>query len=613
MTPLVFSASQFEAYARCHRLWWFQRVAKLPTRSSSAQTFGTVFAKVVERWLKDLDPFLPGWAGDLYPADQDLIKRLLSKAIDKGVLKRNPKQWVEAEIWMDLLAEEGEFPAVKLQGFIDVAHERGIDDHKTTKSLKWAKTPEQLRQNTQLLVYAKAWLEDRRMDKIPDPPNVEMRHHYYVKDAYDPQVETRAADPPLTPREIDEAWEELRRQSAKMRLLPVLKAPKDDVQAQDIWPTVEAAGSPSDARTRRGACGDYGGCEFAELCGGGQSIADYRREFDRIRDKREWEAQGLPTEGERMVNPLFANRMGVVPSASAPTTTPSAPPVVPFNGTAPATMPNTTVGTTTPIGNKITYPVWDGAPPWTRNDCTACATADGSGIKRTTGVTFKRGDACRICSNNNQAEGKIPSTLYEVGYQNGEFWWQVKADFQDKVGDATGGSLRLPWMSGAATPAPAPSTPATTPAPTPTPATSTPTQPAASQAPPATTAAATTATTATTTETAEAAEKRTRKGKGFTLLVNARLDGPSNQVVRLEEVFTRRAAEMAKEQGADSYFHLDAFKRRDQMCAHAEAIIEAENFGTKFVLASTSGSPDMKMFIETLRGLAGTVIEGVSA
>ena len=81
--------------------------------------------------------------------------------------------------------------------------------------------------------------------------------------------------------------------------------------------------------------------------------------------------------------------------------------------------------------------------------------------------------------------------------------------------------------------------------------------------------------------------------------------GSGRNVIFLSEVMANYGAKMAETNGADSFFALDAFSRRDALCAAAPAI--AEEFGTDMVVAN-SDSPDMRAFIDAIRPLAGMEI-----
>ena len=349
------SSSQFDAEARCFRYWTGKSVFGLPEVQGTAQSLGTVFATVIERWLKGEDPFPRGWEGDLNPVDVDLVRRLIQAAREHPEFSEEARKrirHVEPEFWLEVLPESFmcstcksedpwndicfatshtfvKLPAVVVLGYPDVVTDAGIDDHKTTKSIQqWAKSSDQLRQNQQLLTYGKAWLEDRRSDGIPDPEFVVLRHHNYDKTTT--RVETRAANPPLTPQEIDSAWEDRKTQAKRMRDFVVTNEVKTDLKLADVWFTIPAAGTPNDARNRKGACGEYRGCPFAPICGGTQSPADYRRETIEIMESQAREARGLSSldAGGFMTTSIFGARNAAANGANNASTATAPPPAV---------------------------------------------------------------------------------------------------------------------------------------------------------------------------------------------------------------------------------------------------------------------------------------------
>lgn len=126
---MVLSATQLETYELCKRKWWFKSVRKLPDGDSIATVFGTVLHAVIERYLsgdsqgrgKDGNPvelYPPGWTkamnryekdkvdGEISGADQEIIKMLVGKAIEEGVLECLDDREIEYKFTLDLLQLE---------------------------------------------------------------------------------------------------------------------------------------------------------------------------------------------------------------------------------------------------------------------------------------------------------------------------------------------------------------------------------------------------------------------------------------------------------------------------------------------------------------------------
>ena len=112
---------------------------------------------------------------------------------------------------------------------------------------------------------------------------------------------------------------------------------------------------------------------------------------------------------------------------------------------------------------------------------------------------------------------------------------------------------------------------------------------------------------------AEAAEseevKRGRKPQGFTLLIGALPErAKTTGVIGLDQEFERFGTELAREMGAESYFALDGYKRRDWLAMRARQI--AETFGSKIVTA-VGDSPDFREFLAAIKPYASYVYVGV--
>src|SRR5690606_10937044 len=91
------------------------------------------------------------------PRDQLLVKELFQTGIDSGIIYKYPARLIEHRIEL--------FPldSVSLVGYIDVLiatpEQAEVIDHKTTASLRYAKTPDKLKRSIKELIYCKAALE----------------------------------------------------------------------------------------------------------------------------------------------------------------------------------------------------------------------------------------------------------------------------------------------------------------------------------------------------------------------------------------------------------------------------------------------------------------------
>jgi len=158
MKPKQFKTSStgIETFIACPRKFVFSKVMRLPQPENAAFAFGNVLHHVIETYMKADDLgrdgngnavhlFLPNWDrvpdrfkkgkfSDPLPENQKrVIQTLINTAIEEGMMERIQGRQVELEF------NEPIGDAV-LNGYIDIRHPRGIIDHKTTKSIKWAKS-----------------------------------------------------------------------------------------------------------------------------------------------------------------------------------------------------------------------------------------------------------------------------------------------------------------------------------------------------------------------------------------------------------------------------------------------------------------------------------------
>jgi len=157
---LKISVTQIETYMACPRKWWWERVMRRGA-SSTPNTFGTVIHSCMERAVQGKNIFPAGWeyafdrytgkeTGRLTNNEQALAKMLVHRAQEDGWFAVDGKFDVEYAFDKEVV------PNVRIVGFIDFVDHRGVVvDYKSTSSMRWAETEETLKDNTQLLVYAK--------------------------------------------------------------------------------------------------------------------------------------------------------------------------------------------------------------------------------------------------------------------------------------------------------------------------------------------------------------------------------------------------------------------------------------------------------------------------
>jgi RecB family exonuclease len=664
---MLISPSQCETFDQCRRKWWLNKVRGLPTPKTSSQVFGTVLHSVCERYLKadGLGRDVAGNPVNLYPAgwhiaesrfdepsdgeigllEQDQVKKLIAAAIESGVLERRPGRQVEVEFRRDVLQPkcpecdgvgvaflpvdgkdapceccngDGKGTRTQVIGVIDCLLPDGVQDHKTTKDMKYAKSPEKLKTNIQMLIYGYELLARLAGDM---PSQITLRHNVFCKDRQKPQV--RKVETQVTIHHLTTFWND--------RLVPMATEMEKLRRTADQWHEVPEPASQQEA------CNAYGGCPFRTICSGQESEQGYQDRMSRVENKK----VGEPTVGKTgsifntgikggsYMASAFAARLAqkAKESAAANTAPPPAVNPTPVAAPPPAAAPVTEVRTiphpvvaepNTPEpmvqpaavaqAVSVAEPVaGTEPPPWAIAGCPACK-----------GVGFNsRGKPCMICDTKqgaltNPAGEKIgtPSlqfTLEAVG--NGTCKWTYKAD------PTITGVCSMTAATAQEAPAPVKTTERSSP---PAAAPAQGTQPAPEAAPPV----------------AEATESeptpdpvtrgvRGRPRKGFILCINCRpvngfgAEKSGRYVHDLSDTLHLIGKQMVIESNkcqslenqVESFYELQAFARRDALAACAPKLVES--FNTDLVIAEGvgSGMSDLKALTDALRPYAGMIIE----
>ena len=445
---MVASATQIETHAACRRKWWLDNVRKLPVLQKTPQTFGDALHGVCERYLKaddlgrdasgnSVELFPKDWhivrsrydgkpSGTITPIEQDLIRKLIAKAIDEGILERQPGREIEKQFWLPVLEKEAEGVSVQLTGFIDVRYRDRVEDHKTTSSMRWAKSPAALKKSPQMMIYAKVLIEAWKQKGEPPAREIVLRHNVYCKDPDDMRV--RKVEATVTPSEVETYWEGT--------ILPAIHDMLTLRQNTEKWNQIQ---DPPDMPE---PCNAYGGCPFRSICGGAETEENYVARIDKALKTRypvvsdaEVTAvienpQQTHTKGSDMASPFAAKiaqraaantaaAAGQPPvSVNSPGAAPASPPAAgkisifnrnpaatpPSNVTAAASPPTSAVsGHPTPSQQSPQTSKSD-APPWASADCRGCK---GTGFN-------SAGDPCRVCVLKAKQAGRPLPDQFEI-------------------------------------------------------------------------------------------------------------------------------------------------------------------------------------------------------
>ena len=213
---------------------------------------------------------------------------------------------------------------------------------------------------------------------------------------------------------------------------------------------------------------------------------------------------------------------------------------------------------------------WGDTPPWAKKGCKACK---GKGFN-------SKGNPCRGCTT---AHPKVADQFEIMPQDDGMVIW-TNGELEGSTRFAPPPKVTEPKPAPAESAAPAEKVePDKEPEP---------------EATPATVAAL------------EGLPKKTRgrPRKAFTLMINCLPVIYNGKAITLEEILHHYGKQLAEDQGANSYYLLNAFKRRDLIAAVVEKI--ALDLGNDVVVANVK-SPDLDSLLAALRPLATSVVEGV--
>lgn len=388
--------SAANAETGCLRRWKFKWIDKLPEPIRGTQEFGDVAHKVCERWLRadDLgrdangnavDLYPEGWAkGDsgveLSPADQDLIRRLISAAIEKGVLRRTPGRQVELPFEIPLSDE------VVLTGRIDLAAPGEVTDHKFLKSLRYLMSPAKLRESGQHLLYVLAMTYLLKQKKQVVPQEWTLAVNGFSKDPDDFRVKRVEVKVPL---EAAFEWRDrvLKPTFEKMMALKNMVPP---IPVEN-WREID------DPINKNAACGAYGGCAFQGICGGLETVKAHLHRVKKFNEKVVAKATQQPLrlqEGTSDMGSAFdklRNRGQGQASGN-----PAAPSVVMEAPPPPVKAPR--AEQPAPPQEQLEAEA-DTPAPWGFKDCTV-ESCKGKGFNA-------RGNPCRLCSGRAEKERGI--------------------------------------------------------------------------------------------------------------------------------------------------------------------------------------------------------------
>lgn len=627
----IISPSQIGTFEDCNRFWWFERIMRLAQPPGPDHfTFGTVLHAVNERYLSassngrvpepslgrvwQTGPLKDQVAGDpvnLYPSTWEttyerdgsrgktvtptearFIKKLVTEAIEKGILVRSEGTQVERKLFLPVI--EG----VNLTGYIDVYRPQDgtiplIEDHKSygKGSVRYLKrensdSPNFLGSDQQLKTYAWATSELDGYDG-----DVKVQHNQFPKF---PGKSPTSVEATITAEEIEEHGEYIRDVAARMVRVAAIKK----------WDDVPG---PKDT----GKCDRWYGhaCPHHKICGRMESPEQHKVRVSRLIESQSDKPRlDLPLPSPRprgkakggnnvsifdkakKAKAARGKRKAKAGSAKAKAA------VTPVNGgDAPA---------------EATVVV--GGAPWANPECRAC---------KGRGLTSK-GKACPICDNTAKKGSRPTSMSYVLELDDAGLGVAVaRSEFVEEL-EAAG--MDLEWIeedAQEAAPEPAPEPPA---AEAPSVADEDEAQEAAGEEPETTPEPPPAAVAAAAPKGAKKprASKGAKKGAGrptvgLTIMVGAApLRGAitSRTIVMSAEVLARFGAELATDMGAESYYDLETFKRRERLAQKADYIV-SELGRVVLVHPGVLGNDDVGSLVQALMAQTegiDSIIVGIS-
>jgi hypothetical protein len=575
MGELVLSPSQLTTYSSCNRKWWFEKVLRLRSPSTTAQQLGTTLHAVLERYLEAdelgrtpagdaVEIYPEGWDEAITPDESQLVQVLVSGAIEAGILSKEIGRKIEHQFWIRLHED------VWVMGYADALYYDKAVDHKTTTAFKWALTPKQLEENIQLLIATKVLmlLAERRGDNSPE--KISVIHNYFLKNQERPKVKQVIGT--VTPDEVEDFW-----QGLKVTALDMLDL-RGSIRGATRWADVEGPENP--AKT----CNAYGGCYFKRVCTKSVPIG----KFIKMQITPPWRDIDCQACREN-VTPGF-NSKGK-PCAICDYKTKGENASKNFKITR-------TKDRIVITGDKRSYEIQLNSKPFsaTREEDDNVSVFDDMAAKK---ALLKQAAA---------PAAVVPPAA-------------ATAVLQEAAPDVIPEVVAAPLFGQQEVPptvipgSPFATQPTAVPQPVVPPFVVTPLAPAMASVPqvavpaPAPVSAAVIQAPATT-PIQEPVKKRGAPPRTFTLLVDCLpLAGTPTKTVNLNTIYHRYAQQLAESKGKN-FREINAFDRRDLMAAFIPAIIEAENL-KGYTIYAVANSPDLNDFIDAIIPYATTVFRGI--
>ena len=236
---LNLSASAVSAWEDCPRKWGFSYIEKIETPKSESLAIGIAVHDMAEEYLLSglppADPDTNRWWRILEPG----LEFLPSPVVEgKGMVGWQVETWLTDQMCGPLdVKGKVDFWRIEDDGLF-------ICDWKTTKDAtwRWSKTPDQLADLTQPLLYAHCLAAEHGR-----PPRLDFQHINLCVKGEPSAMEVWARD--VSWDAVDERWGKLVETAEDMASYANMK----DISALDLPPNIKS-------------CKKYGGCPHAQYC-----------------------------------------------------------------------------------------------------------------------------------------------------------------------------------------------------------------------------------------------------------------------------------------------------------------------------------------------------------
>lgn len=319
--PVRISPSAIDTWRTCQRKWAYRYIGRLDSPPNASAALGTAVHATIENHVRGV-AYIDATPHPYGPTPGQIASQALAY-LPPRVLAVEQRFAFRADVYGNI-DPAGE---VELNGLIDLVGEDEaeggafVNDWKTTKDFRYAKTPEVLAQDPQAIIYAAAW-------EIATGAAYTRGRWTYL------HTGLRGARPS-------------RFAISGRRALPMLSNDfRGIVHARRNWT------DPTQAPTNLSACKAYGGCAYLQICQGGVPIEALLAQGKFLKDHEKIRKEVTVNMNQIDMNSIFSQVMGggapaqggsapaQAPAQAPPQYAPPAPtmPATPFPG-APAYAP----------------------------------------------------------------------------------------------------------------------------------------------------------------------------------------------------------------------------------------------------------------------------------